>query len=170
MTVAFDIVQESAETLLPPVGAGIPGPAGQVRESALAIGVKGAFGAVDALPTDPPTERVAIERVALWDAGVTVASDVVQQPAETLLPPVGVGVPCPAGQVLESAFAIGVKPAFRMERALYYDPLTERVAIDRVKVWDAGVTVAFDIVQESAETGLPLVGLGVPRPAGQVLE
>ena len=33
----------------------------------------------------------------LLNAGVTVAIDVVQQPVEPFLPPVGEGVPCPAG-------------------------------------------------------------------------
>ena len=41
-----------------------------------------------------------------------MALDILQESAETLLPLVGVGVPCPAGQVLESAFAISVKGAF----------------------------------------------------------
>ena len=167
---AFDVAEESTETLLPLVGAGVPCPAGQVLESVLAVGVKDAFGVVGALRGDPRAELVAIDRVGLRDAGVTVAFDVVEESTETLLPPGGVGVPCPAGQVFESALAIGVKGAFGVVVALPYDPLPELVAIDRVGLRDAGVTVAFDVIQESAETLLPLVGAGVPCPAGQVLE
>ena len=89
----------------------LPCPAGQVRESALAIGVKGAFGVHAPLCKDPMTETVAIDGVGLRDAGVTVAFDVVLESAETLLPPVGAGIPGPAGQVRESALAIGVKGA-----------------------------------------------------------
>jgi hypothetical protein len=47
----------------------------------------------------------------------------------------------PAGQVLESVCAIGVKGAFVALAALRLDPRTELVAIT---LWDAGVTVAFD--------------------------
>ena len=122
-----------------------------------------------ALRFDPLTELVAIDRVGHRDAGVTVAFDVVQESAETLLPLVGAGVPRPAGQILEPASAVGVKGASAFV-ALHIDPRTEPVAIDRVGDRDAGVTVAFDIVLESAETLLPLVGEGVPRPAGQILE
>ena len=52
-----------------------------------------------------------------------------------------------------------------MPVALHVDPTTERVAIDRDGRRDAGGTVAFDVVPESAETLLPLVGLGVPALA-----
>ena len=68
-------------------------------------------------------------------------------------------LPCPAGQVLESAFAVGVKGAFGVSEALLCGPRTKRVAIDRAGQWDAGVTGAFDVVQESAEALFPLVGL-----------
>ena len=85
-----------------------------------AVGVKGAFGVVVALHGDPLTERVAIDRVGRRDAGVTVAFDVVAESAETLLPLVGVGVPCPAGQVLESVLAVGVKGAFGVLRRVGY--------------------------------------------------
>ena len=43
----------------------------------MAVGVKGAFGVAWALRRDPLTELVAIDRVGLRDAGVTVAFDVV---------------------------------------------------------------------------------------------
>ena len=52
-----------------------------------------------------------------------------------------------------------------MPVALHVDPTTERVAIDRDGRRDAGGTVAFDVVPESAETLLPLVGLEVPALA-----
>ena len=81
-------------------------------ESVLAVSVKGAFGVDVRCVIDPLTEPVAIDRVGLRDAGVTVAFDVVQESAETLLPLVGAGVPCPAGQLLESVLAVGVKGAF----------------------------------------------------------
>ena len=117
---------------------------------------------------DPPTKPVAIDGVGLRDAGVTVAFDVVQQSAETLLPLVGAGLPCPARQVFESAFAVGVEHAFGVVDALQADPPTESVAIDSVGIRDAGITVAFDVVQELAEPLLPLVDDGVPCPAGQL--
>ncbi len=85
-----------------------------------------------ALGSDPRAERVAIIGVGPWDAGITVVFDVVLESAEPLLPPVGLGIPCPAGQVLESALAIGLKGAFGVAGALHGDPTTERVAIDRV--------------------------------------
>ena len=139
-------------------------------ESAFAVGVKGAFGVEGALLIDPLTKPVAIDRVGPRDAGVTVAFDVVLESAETLLPLVGVGSHVQPGRSCESALAVGVKGAFGVAVALRVDPHTERVAIDGVGPRDAGVTVAFDVVQESAETLLPLVGAGVPGPAGQVLE
>ena len=126
----------------------------------MAIGVKGAFGVVAALLYDPPTEPVAIDRVGHRDTGITVALDVIQEPAESFLPSVGTGVPGPAGQFLESLLTVGVEGAVGVIPALYVDPLTEPVAIDRVGVQDAGVTVALDIVHESAETLLPQVGVG----------
>ncbi len=67
-------------------------------------------------------ELVAIDRVGLRDAGVTVALDVVQESAETLLPPVGDRVPGPAGQILKSALAIGVESASGAEAALVCGP------------------------------------------------
>jgi hypothetical protein len=75
----------------------------------LAIGVKGAFGVEAALHVDPLTEPIAIDCVAVWDAGVPMDFDIVLESAETLLPHVGPGVPCPAVQPLEAVFAIGVK-------------------------------------------------------------
>jgi hypothetical protein len=65
--------------------------------------------------------------------------------------------------------AIDLKGASGVVVALRLDPGTERVAIDHVGLRDAGVTVAFYVVQGAAETLLPLVDR-VPRPAGQVLE
>jgi hypothetical protein len=40
----------------------------------------------------------------------------------------------------EAAFAIGFEPAFGVELALRLDPATERVAIDGIGSWNAGVT------------------------------
>jgi len=40
-------------------------------------------------------------------------------------------LPCPARQVLEAAFAVGVKGAFSALHALVIDPLTEPVAVVR---------------------------------------
>jgi ABC-type glycerol-3-phosphate transport system substrate-binding protein len=48
------------------------------------------------------------------------------------------------------------------------DPTTGWVAIDREGRGDAGVTVAFDVVHESAETLLPLVGLRAEALAADV--
>ena len=136
----------------------------------MAVGVKDALGVSGALLADPCAELVAIDLVGHRDPGVTVAFDVVQKSAERLLPLLGEGVPCPAGQFLESALAVGVKGASGVVDALVCDPPTEPVAIDLVGRRDPGVTVAFDVVQESAEPLLPLVGEGVPCPAGQGLE
>ena len=113
----------------------------------LAVAVEGPFSMALALITDPRTEPVAIAGIALRDADVTVVCDVVQESPETLLPLVGEGVPCPAGQVFESTLATGLKGAFGVFAALHTDPLTELVAIARVGLRDAGVTVAFDVGQ-----------------------
>jgi hypothetical protein len=118
----------------------------------------------------PPAELVAIDRVRARDAGVSVLFDVLLESAEPFLPLVGLGVPCPAGQFLESALAIGFKDAFTVVCALHDDPLTELVAIDRVRVRDSGMSLLFDVVLESAEPRFPLVGVGVPCPPWQVLE
>ena len=67
------------------------------------------LGVVPALNVEPLTDRLAIDRVGHWDAGVTMAFDVVQEPVEPFLPLVGLGVPCPAGQVLEPASTIGLE-------------------------------------------------------------
>jgi hypothetical protein len=66
--------------------------------------------------------------------------------------------------------AIGVEGALDVALALRHDPTTELAAIDGVRVRNASVTVAFDILQELAETLLPLLGLRAPCPAGQGLE
>ena len=50
------------------------------------------------------------------------------------------------------------------------DPLTELVTINGVRGRDAGVAVAFDVVLKSAESFLPLIGVGIPCPTGQLLE
>lgn len=124
VTVAFDVFHEPAEALLPLVGEGVPFPAGQVMEPVFAVGIKGAVGMEVALRDHPLTEPIAIDRVGHWDAGVTVAFDVVLESAETLLPLVSAGIPCPAGQPLESAFAVSLKGAFAVELALRTDPHT----------------------------------------------
>ena len=122
MPVGLDIVQQSAVALLPFGGEGIPYPAVQLLESVFAIGVKGAFGVVDALISSPPAERVAIDIVGIRYAGMPVGLDIVQQSAVALLPLDGVGIPCPAVQFLEPVFAIGVKGAFGVAIALHADP------------------------------------------------
>jgi hypothetical protein len=121
-------------------------------------------GAAFPCPLDIPAYISAIDRVGLRDAGVTVAFDVVQESAETFLPLVGLAVPCPSGQVVESALAISLKGAFGAEVALRIDLMTELVAIDRVGHRDAGVTVGFDVARKSTEGLLPLVGARFPCP------
>jgi hypothetical protein len=98
----------------------------------LAVGVKGSFSAPGALLHDPSTEPVAIDFVRRRDTGVRVAFDVVEESAEILLPRGGTSAPCPAGKLLESVFAIGVKSSFGVCVALVGDPLTEPVTIDLV--------------------------------------
>jgi hypothetical protein len=44
---------------------------------------------------------------------------------------------------------------FRVPHALRVDPLPELVTIDNVGLRDAGVTEAFDVVEESAKALLP---------------
>ena len=58
--------------------------------------------------------------------------------------------------------AVGVKAAFGVLGALIADPHTELVAIDCGGQRDAGLTMAFDVAQQSAKTLLPLVGEEVP--------
>ena len=99
-------------------------PAGRVLKSMLAVGVKGAFGILGALLGDPRAEPIAFDLVGHRDSGMMVVFDILQQSGETLLRTVGAGVPCPAGQVFESAFAIGVKGAFGILFALLHDPRT----------------------------------------------
>jgi hypothetical protein len=168
--VVFDVVHESAETLLPPLGHGVPCPTAQVFQSTLAISLQGAFDVVIALFADPCAELVAIDGVPLWDAGVTVAFDVVHESAEARLPLLGERIPCPAGQVFQSTLAISLQGAFAVVIALLADPCAELVAIDGVVVRDAGVTVSFDVALELAEDCLPPLGMGFPCPAGQVFE
>ncbi len=170
VTMLCDVFLESAETLCPVVAERVPCPADQVFESALPIRIEGSLGVFVALHTNPLTELVAIDRVGLRDAGMTVASDVARKSPETILPVVGEGVPRPAGQLLKSAFASGLKGAFGVVHALIPDPITELEAIDLVGPRDAGVTVVCDVAQELAEALLPLGGVGVPSPAGQPLK
>jgi hypothetical protein len=92
-----------------------------------------------ALRVDPHAEVEAIHLVGQRDAGVTVTFDVVQEPAETLLPLVGVRAPRPVLQVLKPVFAVGLKSVFRVVDALPVDPLAELIAIDGVRPQDAGV-------------------------------
>ena len=107
---------------------------------------QGCLCRASALLRDPRTEPVAIVGVAERDAGVTVAFDVVQESAEALLPLGGVRVPCPAGQLLEFAFAVGVEGAFVVPLALRRDPLAEVVPrVVDVPLWDSGTMECFDI-------------------------
>ena len=52
--------------------------------------------------------------------------------AETLLPVIGARIPCPPGQLAQSASAIGAEGSSVVLNASKYDPRTEPVAIDRV--------------------------------------
>ena len=167
VAVAFDVTQELTEAVFPLCCNGVPCPTGQFLESVFAVGVKGAFGVAMTLHGDPLTELVAIDRVRMRDAGVTVVFDVTHELAEALLPQVGAWGPCPPGQMLESAFLIGLKGASVVAATLDGDPLTELVAIDRVAHWDERVTVAFDVTQELAKAVLPLGCHGDPCPAWQ---
>ena len=67
---------------------------------------------------------------------------------------------------MESAFAVDVKGALFVALTLMTDPRTEPGAIDGIELWDAGVAVAFDVVEESAEFLLPVVDVGIPCPPG----
>jgi hypothetical protein len=168
ITVLVDVGQESSKILLPPIDTKVPCPAGQGLKPALTIGVKSAFGVEAALSVDPtakPTDSVRARH-----ARITVLVDIGQESSKILLPLIGVGVPGPVRQGLELALAIGVKSAFRVRAALHLDPPTEWVAIDLVGFSDARVTMSFDVLLESAEAFLPLVGVGVPCPAGQGLK
>ena len=53
-------------------------------------------------------------------------------------------VPGPAGNVLESLFAISLEGASGIDGSLASDPLTEFVSIEFVGVRYEGVTVVFD--------------------------
>jgi len=99
-----------------------------------------------------------------------VTFDVLPQATETLLPHVGEGVTRPTVHLLESLFAISDKSAVSVLDTLFLDPGAELVAIDRVRPRHAGVTVAFDILLQTAETFLPPVGVRGPGSAGHVLE
>jgi hypothetical protein len=59
---------------------------------------------------------------------------------------------------LESLLAIGLKGALGIGTALASDPRTECVSIDFVGPRNACVTVKFDVVPETFEAFLPLVG------------
>jgi len=67
-------------------------------------------------------------------------------------------LPCPARHVLESALTLGLKGALGVVVALRVDPRTESAVIDGVGDRDSGVTVAFDVVEKSAEPFLLPVG------------
>ena len=124
-----------------------------------------------ALTCDPGAEPVAIDGAGRGDACVTVEFDVLDEPGETFLPLVGECVPRPAGQLVEPPLAIGAQDAFGVLGALLDDPSTEPVATNRIGRGNVGVAVDFDVVQQSAKTVLPLVGLvGSQCPVGQVLE
>jgi hypothetical protein len=137
----------------------LPCPAGQFLEPTFAIGAKSALVVPLTLTTDPPTEPVAIDGIGLRDAGVAVAFDVVEELTELLLPFVGVGIPCPAGQLLKPVLMVGVEGAFAPLDALLVDPRTEPTIVGYVAGRDAGVAVVFDVVQELAECLLPLGGI-----------
>jgi hypothetical protein len=75
-----------------------------------------------------------------------------------------------SGRVISGVLScpVGTNGALGVESVLSLDPPAERVAIDCVRIRDQGVTVAFDVVQESAERLLPQAGDGVPCPAGRL--
>ncbi len=79
-------------------------------------------------------------------------------------------LPCPARHVLEPTLPFGVDGSSGIVAALFFNPHAESLVFGHVGDRDSGVTMPFDVVQKSAETVLPLVGMGVPCPAGQVLE
>lgn len=107
-------------------------PARQVPESALAFGLKQTVAEATPLGHNPPTEPVAINRVKGRDAGVTLFFDVLEEFAESVLPFVGLGVPCPPGQGSESMLVLRLKCAFVAVGALLGDPRAELVAADYV--------------------------------------
>jgi hypothetical protein len=122
---------------------GIPRPARQVLKSALAVRVKDAFAVPGPLLAHPETQVEAIDLVGLGDSGVTLAFDVAQEMAETLLPTIGECVPGPARRLLESPLALGVEGAVFMFTALCIDPHTEPVAIERPPAWAARRSARF---------------------------
>jgi hypothetical protein len=79
-------------------------------EPVAALGTKGVSST--ALIADPCSELVAVDRVGVRDAGITMAFDVVQKSGEAFLPLVGVRTPCPAWQLFESVLAVSVKVPF----------------------------------------------------------
>src|SRR5271156_82825 len=103
------------------------------------------------LQGDPLAETVAIDDAWPWDAGMTVVLDEVQQSREPVLPLVGLGGPCPAGQLSESTLTVSLKAAFRVQEALRNDPLAEPETIDDAGRRDAGMTVVIDVAQEHPE-------------------
>ena len=141
----------------------VPRPAGQFLKPILAVGVNSAFAVRAALIGHPRAELVAIVcYVGLWYTSVTVVFDVVQESAEALFPLVDLALPCPAVQFLKPVFAVGIKGACGVPLALRLDPRAQVTIVGLVRLRDIGITVAFDVVQESAETFLPLVGPGFP--------
>jgi hypothetical protein len=58
--------------------------------------------------------------------------------------------------------ALLIKAAFAVHRPLHDDPLTEVVAIKLMTRRHEGITVAFNVIAESAETNFPIVGAWVP--------
>jgi hypothetical protein len=96
-------------------------PARHVLEPTLPFGIDGSSGIVAALFFNPHAESVFFGHVGDRDSGVTVAFDVVQKSAETVLPPVDMRAPCPARQLLESALTLGLKGALRVVVALRVD-------------------------------------------------
>ncbi len=155
VTVAVDVFQEPLETLLPLDFDGVPHPAWNVLESTLAINLKSACGITGALFGDPATEWISVDFVQRRDEGIILALNVFQESLEPFLPLGCAGTPCPVREILESLLAISLKSACGIDTALSFDPQTELVAIDRVALRDAGVTVEFDVVQEPAEAFLP---------------
>ena len=91
--------------------------------------MKGSLGVPVALHVDPLAEPVAIDVVGQRDTGVTVAFDIVQEPAEAFIPLLRMGVPGPAWKFLKSRLTVGGEGAAGVLVALAVDPSPEPVAI-----------------------------------------
>ena len=163
----LDIVQEPPKPLLPLLGMGIPGPAGEVLESTFTIRVQDVLSSP--LIADPLTELEILHHEIARNGGVTVVPGVVRESTESLLPCLCPRTPDPTAQFLQAAFAVSFKGSFCIPAALCIHPQAQRIAVDYIGLRDAGITVVIDIGSEPPEPFLPPVRYRVPRPTGQRL-